>query len=184
MRKLMTIALMLTTTLLLAQEGAKEVDLGELLKNPVAFLNQEITTTGTVDHVCKHGGKKMVIFAATPEDSIHVMASDAVPVFNAELNGSDVWVHGVMEEERITKAEILKMIEEREAAAAKGNAKPSGEKGEGYGHGEGPGAGHDDHEGEHKDPAAGLKATIKKMEAEGKEYLSSFHITCKAYRAK
>jgi len=159
--------------------GEKEpvsVELGKLLASPEAHLGQVIQTTGTVDHVCKHGGKKMLIFASNPEESIHVTASEKVPVFDAEANGSDVLIIGVVKENRITKAQVLKFIEEKELAEKKGNAKPSVSKGEGLGHGQE----------KHKEEASscGDHPMLKEMEATGKDYVSDYYIECVSYNVK
>jgi len=169
---IMVFSLLLTGIVFSGETEKVELKLSDLLASPAKYLNQTVSTEGTVDHVCKHGGKKMVIFASTPEEGLHVMASDTVPVFSAEINGSNVHVVGVFKENRITKAQVLEMLAEREAAEAKGNAKPSVEKGEGFGHGEGAG--------EHHEEAAqpGKHPLLVEMEASGKDYVSSYYIDC------
>ncbi|PIE01857.1 MAG: hypothetical protein CSA81_10130 [Acidobacteria bacterium] len=181
MFKKLTVCFALTTisSFMFAGESL-EVSLKELISKPENYLNKVVKTVGTVDHVCKHGGKKMLVFADTPQESIHVMSSETVPVFEAEISGSDVTIIGTVKENRITKAQVLKMKAEREEAAAKENAKPSVKKGEGPGHGLGK---HDhdhdhDHDGGHED---NLTKILKEMDASGKDYVSDYYIECIEY---
>lgn len=153
-----------------------EVALADLISHPENYLGKVVKTTGTVDHVCKHGAKKLLIFADTPESSIHVVASDTVPVFDAEANGADVLVKGTVKENRITRAQVMKLIEDREQAEEKGNAKPSMSDGEGPGHGMGPGQQHD-----HGTTEGAQHPLLQEMDASGKDYVSEFYVQCIEY---
>jgi len=174
MFKKSTIICVFAFTMSLCFAGEKvEISLSDIITKPESFLNKTVTTVGTVDHVCKHGGKKMLIFASTPEESIHVNASDTVTIFNAEINGSDVLVTGIVKENKTTKAQVIKMMSEREEAVEKGNTKPAIEKGEGYGHGEGKAEGQAKVKGEHKEgcdhKAEGEKKTACASKTEGEK---------------
>lgn len=59
------------------------------------LLGELVTIEGTVQHVCRNGGKKFFV----SEDRIKVIASDAIPVFDQSLEGSDVVVTGFIREE-------------------------------------------------------------------------------------
>jgi len=68
------------------------------------FINQEIALTGIVDHVCKHGGKKMLLVSDAAK--IHVTSEER---FDDKLIGSEITLSGVVKEERIDEAYCLKM---------------------------------------------------------------------------
>ncbi len=76
-----------------------EANISDILADTDAFLGKEISIKGTVDHVCKHGGKKMFVFGESPEDKIKIITGKNMNSFEIELEGSDVQVHGVLIEE-------------------------------------------------------------------------------------
>lgn len=61
------------------------------------LIDQTVTIEGTVLHVCKHGGKKMFI----SDNKIKVIASELIASFDAELEGSDVMIKGIIREEAV-----------------------------------------------------------------------------------
>ncbi|MBL4746433.1 MAG: hypothetical protein JKY08_08690 [Flavobacteriaceae bacterium] len=68
------------------------------------FVNQEIALTGIVDHVCKHGGKKLLLVSDGAK--IHVTSEER---FDDKLIGSEITLSGIVKEERIDEAYCLKM---------------------------------------------------------------------------
>jgi len=88
------------------------------------FIGKELTVKGTVDHVCKHGGKRIKIFSSSPNNSIHGEASEKAGAFKAELEGSDVCLTGTVLETRIDmayvdewEAQVKKAMEEKSEEA-------------------------------------------------------------------
>lgn len=82
-------------------------------------VNKELTVKGTIDHVCKHGGKRVKIFSNCPSKSIHGEAGEGIGAFKAELEGSDICLTGTVIETRIDmayvdewEAKVQKAIEE------------------------------------------------------------------------
>ncbi len=73
-------------------------------------VGDTIQIEGTVGHICSHGGKKMHVFEA-PIDTISVKVV-ANETFDADLEGSDVVVTGILNEKRITADEINEMDEQ------------------------------------------------------------------------
>ncbi|RKX24502.1 MAG: hypothetical protein DRP45_08030, partial [Candidatus Zixiibacteriota bacterium] len=59
-------------------EVAQEVTLAEFDTSPVDFVGKTLSITGTVDHVCRHGGKKMFIMGENPEERLKVEAGTEV----------------------------------------------------------------------------------------------------------
>jgi len=74
------------------------------------YVDKKIKVAGTVSHICKHGGKKMHLFEA-PVDSVFVKVTSEES-FDADLEGSDIVVTGILKEKRITEEEINGMEEE------------------------------------------------------------------------
>ncbi len=64
------------------------------------YAGQKIQLTGTVDHTCKHSGKRMVIVGENPDFSVKIEAGE-VDQFNRELEGSDVSVIAMVTEQRM-----------------------------------------------------------------------------------
>ncbi|KAA3638539.1 MAG: hypothetical protein DWQ02_05050 [Bacteroidetes bacterium] len=64
------------------------------------YVGQKIQIAGTVDHTCKHSGKRMVIVGENPDFSVKIEAGE-VDQFNRELEGSDVSVIALVTEMRM-----------------------------------------------------------------------------------
>jgi hypothetical protein len=60
-------------------------------------VGKEVEIKGMVIHVCKHGGKKMFLIGEDPEMRVKITASDKIGEFKPELEGSTVYVNGIIE---------------------------------------------------------------------------------------
>jgi hypothetical protein len=65
------------------------------------LIEKEVLITGTVDHTCKHGGKKMVIFGEDADKTVKIYAAGEIDKFDIELEGGVVAVKGIVKEMRI-----------------------------------------------------------------------------------
>ncbi|MGE5355271.1 MAG: hypothetical protein ACM3PT_03465 [Deltaproteobacteria bacterium] len=74
-------------------------------KKAEKFIGKPVYISGTVDHVCKHSGKKLYILGKNDE-KVEVLAGD-IERFPKELEGEDIKVKGTVMEERIDE-EYLK----------------------------------------------------------------------------
>lgn len=83
------------------------IELGEFDTKAGDFVDKEIKVKGIVDHVCKHGGKKILL--VTDEGDVHVFSDER---FDEGLMGSEIIVTGLVNEERIDEAYCLKMEED------------------------------------------------------------------------
>ena len=81
------------------------------------FVDKEVKVKGIVDHVCKHGGKKLLL--VTDEGDAHVFSDER---FDEALKGSEIVVTGVVEEERIDEAYLLKMEEDNIKSHSEGKS--------------------------------------------------------------
>jgi len=83
---------------------SNNIDINDFDMKAGDFVNQEIALTGIVDHVCKHGGKKLLLVSDAAK--IHVTSEER---FDDNLIGSEITLSGVVKEERIDEAYCLKM---------------------------------------------------------------------------
>jgi hypothetical protein len=71
------------------------------------YVDKEVRIQGIVDHVCKHGGKKL--FVVNDFGDVHVTSEDR---FDDALVGEEVIVKGIVREFRVDEAYCLKMEED------------------------------------------------------------------------
>lgn len=91
--------------------------LGEFDSKASDFVSKEIKLKGIVDHVCKHGGKKILL--VTDDGDAHVFSEER---FDEALMGSEIMVTGVVLEERIDESYILKMEEDNIKSHSEGKS--------------------------------------------------------------
>lgn len=73
-----------------------EVSIDDLLTDASQYEDQTVRFTATVDHTCKHGGKKLSVFGNVEGKTFKVIATDSSPVFETTLSGKTVCVMGVV----------------------------------------------------------------------------------------
>lgn len=71
------------------------------------FVDSEITVSGIVDHVCKHGGKKLKL--VTDGSSVHVESESR---FDDDLIGNEISLNGIVREMRVDESYCLQMEED------------------------------------------------------------------------
>ena len=91
--------------------------LGEFDLKAGNFVNKEVKVQGIVDHVCKHGGKKILL--VTDDGDAHVFSEER---FDEALMGSEIMVTGVVLEERIDEAYLLKMEDDNIKSHSEGKS--------------------------------------------------------------
>lgn len=89
------------------QKETPQLALAEFDTKAGDFVNKEVEVKGIVDHVCKHGGKKLLL--VTDDGDVHVTSDTR---FEESLMGSEIALIGVVKEERIDEAYCLKMEED------------------------------------------------------------------------
>jgi len=97
------------------QAEAPMIALGEFDAKAGEFIDKEVVVEGIVDHVCKHGGKKL--FLVTDDGDVHVESDER---FDEALAGSQVSVKGIVREFRVDEAYCLKMEEDNIQSHKKG----------------------------------------------------------------
>ena len=88
-------------------ESAISVD--DLLANKAEYTGKEVVFKGTVDHVCKHSGKRAFVFGSKEDLRIKIEAGDKIKGFDAELIGSEIEVKGTLVETRLDDKYIAKL---------------------------------------------------------------------------
>lgn len=83
------------------------IALGEFDAKAGDFVDKEVKVEGIVDHVCKHGGKKL--FLVSDDGDVHVESDKR---FEDEIVGNDVVITGVVSEFRVDESYCLKMEED------------------------------------------------------------------------
>lgn len=184
-----------------AGDEAAIMTVDELEMNIENLVDQPVVVAGDVDHVCKHGGTKMVILGDSA--SIHIKATEESGNFRAdEVMDQRVIVTGVVSEFRVDEGFIAEKEAELEEAIAMGGEveeedceehkdedceehKDSDCKDEEK---------HDekgnfpDNDNKHKKEIAGLqkqieglKAMLEEARAEGKDHVSFYSVDAASY---
>lgn len=83
---------------------AKEMTIADFNAHAGDLVDQTVVLTGTVDHVCKHSGKRLFIFGETPQERVKVESGPDISTFDVALEGSDIRVTGKVLELRIDEA--------------------------------------------------------------------------------
>lgn len=85
-----------------AQDDSKvkfpEVKVDQFQDKATDMIGNTVEIQGMVTHVCKHGGKKMFIMSSDPDVQVKITVGENIAAFPVELEGSNVWVKGKVEE--------------------------------------------------------------------------------------
>ncbi|PLW97587.1 MAG: hypothetical protein C0591_06285, partial [Marinilabiliales bacterium] len=65
------------------------------------LVGKQVILTGTVDHVCKHGGQRMFVIETGSEGRVKVTPDENIAAFKTDLEGQSVKLIGIVEEQRI-----------------------------------------------------------------------------------
>lgn len=75
------------------------------------YVGKEVKVNGIVDHVCKHGGKKILLVDG--DNSIHVFNDER---YDEALSGSKITVIGVVEEEKVDSTSLVELLKHEEGS--------------------------------------------------------------------
>lgn len=170
-----------------AEEKVMTVD--ELQANLENLVDSMVVFKGEVDHVCKHGGTKMVVFNPETDNSIHVDAGESGNFRADQVANHNVIVWGKVEEMRVDDAYIEEMQAELDADIAKGGdgeemaeemdkAKQPEHRGEGV----------PENDNKHKqeleqriEQIKNLRVKLDELKAAGKDHISYYSVRCEKY---
>lgn len=166
------------------EEGVKVLTVDELEISIADLVGQDVVVAGDVDHVCKHGGTKMVILGDSTD--IHIKSSEESGNFRAdEVMDHRVIVEGIVDEFRVDDSYIAeKEAELEEMIASGGDEEAEEEEHEGH---EEKGM-FPDNDNKHKKKIAGLekqiaglKEMLEEARAEGKDHVSFYSVKAYSY---
>ncbi len=83
------------------------IPLKNLQEKGAEYLDKVVETQGIVDHVCKHGGKKLLLVADGAD--VHIFNDER---FDENLMTQEIKVQGTVKEDRIDEAYLLELEEE------------------------------------------------------------------------
>lgn len=144
------------------------------------FVGKRVLLTGTIDHVCKHGGQKMFIVSEEAETRVKIVTGENMAAFNTDLEGESLSVLGVVDELRIDEEYLREWEEELKDNSGHEEENEAMHMGEKKGE---PHVGDGDHH--HEEEASGEMKQINNLRQQlsesGKEYLSFFSVVCVEY---
>lgn len=135
------------------------IAVGDFLGDAAPFVDQNVNISGTVVHVCRHGGQRMFIVGENGEERIRITTGEDIAEFDIELEGEQVKVTGIVRELIIDETYLA----EWEAELLEGSKLDRGEGHEG-------GVGHGDH---HGDDTAEPSSEKDQQDAEAEEQLKN-----------
>jgi hypothetical protein len=131
------------------------------------YIDKEVTISGRVTHVCRHGGQKLFITGEDSSKTIRITTGENIPEFEITLEGSTIVVKGIVKELIIDEAYLA----EWEAEVTEGTSK------EQKGHQDGlDGHQKQEVEAESGDPLASIQKLRDDIAASGKDHLSDYWI--------
>ena len=166
--------------------SASETTVAELLDNASPLANQTVKVTGTVVHVCRHGGQRLFIVGQDSEDRFRITTGEDIAEFKIDLEGSQIEVTGIVNELIIDETYLAEW-ESEVALGADEHSRGEGHEG-GIGHGEhaeGESAEEEQSEGDNSEAEATLE-NIQSLRDEitesGKDHLSDYWIETISYK--
>ena len=138
------------------------------------FVGKKIKMKGTVDHICKHGGQRLFLVSEDSEARIKITPDEGIAAFSTDLEGNNIVLVGIVEEQRIDEDYLREWEEE-----IKSGSDMADDKGEGSHIGgvvEKGGEGAD--MGEEMEKVNNMRQMIKES---GDDYLSFYSVLCTSY---
>ncbi|MCX6227055.1 MAG: hypothetical protein NTV01_20290 [Bacteroidia bacterium] len=96
-----------------AKTEAIPVNISEVKAKAPDLMGKLISLDGMVAHVCRESGKRLFL----GEESFKVLATNKIPTFNVELEGSDVTITGYLKEDRIDETYLANWEKELQDGA-------------------------------------------------------------------
>jgi hypothetical protein len=139
------------------------------------YIGKEVTISGKVTHVCRHGGQKLFITGEDSSKTVRITTGENIPEFDISLEGSMIVVKGIVKELIIDEAYLA----EWEAEVTESTSR------EPKGHQDGL-DGHQKQEvkAEGGDPLASIQKLRDDIAASGKDHLSDYWIETIEFKVK
>ena len=137
------------------------------------LTGKTVTIKGIVDHVCKHGGQKMVLVDQNTDKRVKVVPNEHMAAFKPELEGEEVSVTGIVDELKVDEDYLM----EWENEVKEGDKEHKGE-----GMHEGKEAMKEKEGKETENAMKQINALRKKLKESGEDHLSYYSIICSEYK--
>lgn len=89
------------------QNAIPEIALASFNEEASNHVDQKVSITGIVDHVCRHGGKRLLLVDDGAD--LHVENDER---FDEDLMGNEIELIGIVKERRIDESDCMKMEED------------------------------------------------------------------------
>jgi hypothetical protein len=152
-------------------EGPVQLTIAEFNEDGEAYEGKMVEIVGTVDHVCKHSGKRMFIHGENPEDRVKIEAGD-VGTFDMGLQGSKVKVVAVGTVMKMDNAYLDNWAKEVGGADSLENCSEEQKE---------LSKGQDDHE-EHQSALDQINGLRQELADSGREYLAFCSLEAKSFQ--
>lgn len=89
------------------QKDQSTITINEFYEHPEDYMGKEVTISGLVTHVCKHGGQKLFITGLEGDEALRIDVGEDIPEFDIEMEGSEAAFTGkiyIMDEEFAAQA--------------------------------------------------------------------------------
>lgn len=136
------------------------------------LVGKNIEISGTVVHVCKHGGKRLFIVGNDSALRIEVTTGEKLAAFNPEMEGSDIIIDGKVSELRIDEAYLTQW--ENEVRAGSGDQESDLKVHDGA-------IGHENNEGA-EGQFAQIQSYRDQIKASGSDHLSLYSIVAESFK--
>ncbi len=80
------------------QADPMEVTVAQMLTDASDLVDQKVMVSGSVTHVCRHGGQRLFIIGEDPEKTVKITTGEDIAEFDISLEGSNILVNGIVKE--------------------------------------------------------------------------------------
>ncbi len=94
-----------------------ELSIADFDEKAGEFVNSDVMISGIVDHVCKHGGKKLLL--VSDDGDVHITSDER---FDDALIGEEVKLIGTVEEFRVDEGYCMQMDEDNIKSHSEGDS--------------------------------------------------------------
>lgn len=160
------------------QVSSTALEVDDLLAQAPQLVGQEVSVEGICTHICAHGGRKIFLMGSDDTQTIRVESGGQLGAFKADCVNSLVQVSGTLVEDRIDEA----YLQNWEAQLQANTQEEHGEGEEGCSTEK---AARGETANSTEARIADFRARIaQREEAEGKAYLSFYHLEAKEYEIR
>ncbi|MBK9291946.1 MAG: hypothetical protein IPM52_10015 [Bacteroidetes bacterium] len=152
-------------------EEIVEVTVGDFKTMAPELVGKTVVIRGTADHICKHDGKKLFLVDVNSEGRVKVVTGEDMAAFNAENEGLDFVVTGVVAETIVDEAYLKEWEEELKNEEVENKHLDGGQAVQGE---------QEDHH-SNEEAYNQIASYRQQMAEKGVDKLSFYHIVAKSY---